>query len=92
MLKQPKIIVLDEATSALDSKTEQAVQQGIQELIKDRTAVIIAHRLSTVRSVDRIAVLHEGKLIACAPHEELLQTCDMYKEMVELQSHGMLAE
>ena len=56
----------------------------------NRTAIIIAHRLSTVRSCDRIAVLDQGKLIACAPHEELLQTCSIYKEMVELQSEGML--
>ena len=92
ILKQPKIVMLDEATSALDSVTERHVQNGIKELISGRTAVIIAHRLSTVRSVDRIAVLDKGKLIACAPHEELLKTCDIYKEMVELQSQGMLAE
>lgn len=92
ILKNPSIVVLDEATSALDSKTEQAVQEGIAELIKGQTAIIIAHRLSTVRSCDRIAVLDKGKLIACAPHEELLSTCPIYKEMVELQSHGMLGE
>lgn len=92
MLKQPKIVILDEATSALDSVTEREVQNGIRELIAGRTSVIIAHRLSTVRSVDRIAVLEKGKLIACAPHEELLKTCDIYREMVELQSQGMLAE
>lgn len=92
ILKNPKIVVLDEATSALDSVTEARVQDGIRELIAGRTAVIIAHRLSTVRSADRIAVLDEGRLIACAPHEELLKTCNLYREMVELQSHGMLAE
>ncbi len=92
ILKRPRIVILDEATSALDSVTERNVQEGIRELITGRTACIIAHRLSTVRSVNRIAVLHKGKLIACAPHEELLKTCDSYREMVELQSHGMLAE
>lgn len=92
ILKRPTIVVLDEATSALDSVTEAAVQDGIRELIKGRTAIIIAHRLSTVRTVDRIAVLDKGALIACAPHEELLKTCDIYRTMVELQSHGMLAE
>ncbi len=92
ILKKPSIVVLDEATSALDSMTEKLVQQGIQELIHDKTACIIAHRLSTVRSVNRIAVFDNGHLIACAPHEELLKTCDIYKEMVELQSEGMLAE
>jgi ABC-type multidrug transport system fused ATPase/permease subunit len=92
ILKKPSIVVLDEATSALDSITEKAVQVGIKKLITGRTAFIIAHRLSTVRAVDRIAVLAGGKLIALAPHEELLKTCPVYKEMVELQSHGMLAE
>ena len=92
ILKQPKIVVLDEATSALDSVTEKMVQEGIRELIQGRTACIIAHRLSTVRSVDRIAVFHKGDLIACAPHQELMKTCDIYREMVELQSHGMLGE
>lgn len=92
IIKNPAIVVLDEATSALDSKTEKAVQEGIAELIAGRTAIIIAHRLSTVRSCDRIAVLDKGRLIACAPHEELMKSCDLYKEMVELQSNGMLAE
>lgn len=92
ILKQPTIVVLDEATSALDSVTERQVQEGIKELIQGRTACIIAHRLSTVRSVDRIAVFDKGELVAFAPHEELLKTSPIYKEMVELQSHGMLAE
>ncbi len=84
--------MLDEATSALDSITEQEVQNGIKALIMNRTAVIIAHRLSTVRHVDRIAVLEDGRLIACAPHDELLQTCETYRRMVELQQRGILAE
>ncbi len=92
ILKRPKLVVLDEATSALDSVTEKHVQEGIRSLIEGRTACIIAHRLSTVRSVDRIAVFDEGKLIDVAPHEELMKRCDIYREMVELQSQGMLAE
>ncbi len=92
ILKQPKVIVLDEATSALDSVTERKVQEGIKELIKGRTSFIIAHRLSTVRTVDRIAVIEEGKLMAVAPHEELLKTSPTYKQMVELQHEGLLAE
>jgi ABC-type multidrug transport system fused ATPase/permease subunit len=92
ILKRPKIVVLDEATSALDSITERQVQEGIKELIEGRTSFIIAHRLSTVRAVDRIAVLDQGRIIACAPHEELMQTCDVYQEMVRLQHYGLLAE
>ncbi len=92
ILKDPKIVILDEATSALDSLTERKVQDGIKELIAGRTAVIIAHRLSTVRSVDRIAILEDGKLMALAAHEELLKTNDVYRQMVELQQGGVLPE
>ena len=92
ILKDPKIVILDEATSALDSMTERKVQQGIKELIAGRTAIIIAHRLSTVRSVDRIAVLEKGRLQAMASHDELLQTNALYREMVELQQGGVLPE
>lgn len=92
ILKDPRIVILDEATSALDSLTERKVQEGIKELIAGRTAVIIAHRLSTVRSADRIAVLQNGRLLAMAPHDELLNTCAVYREMVELQQGGVLPE
>ncbi len=92
ILKNPSIVVLDEATSALDSVTERAVQRGIRELIADRTSFIIAHRLSTVRSVDRIAVVEQGRITACAPHEELMTQSAIYREMVELQREGVLAE
>lgn len=92
ILKNPSVVILDEATSALDSLTEQRVQEGIETLLTGRTSLIIAHRLSTVRSADRIAVLDRGSLVACAPHDELLHTCAMYRGMVELQNRGMLAE
>ncbi|MBP9751091.1 MAG: ABC transporter ATP-binding protein [Candidatus Peribacteraceae bacterium] len=92
ILKNPKVVILDEATSALDSLTERAVQQGIASLLEGRTAVVIAHRLSTVRAMDRIAVMEAGKLIACAPHDELMKTCETYRRMVELQREGVLAE
>ncbi len=92
ILKNPTIVILDEATSALDSLTERRVQEGIKELIHGRTAVIIAHRLSTVRSVDRIAVLEGGRLQAMDSHENLLKTNDLYRQMVELQQGGVLPE
>ncbi len=92
ILKNPKVVILDEATSALDSLTERAVQQGIASLLEGRTAVVIAHRLSTVRAMDRIAVLEGGQLIACAPHDALMKTCESYRRMVELQREGVLAE
>lgn len=92
ILKKPDIVILDEATSALDSVTEKTVQEGIKGLIEGRTAVIIAHRLSTVRSVDRIAVMEDGRVTAFAPHEQLMKTSPIYAQMVELQREGMLAE
>lgn len=92
ILKNPSIVVLDEATSALDSVTERTVQEGIKELIHGKTSFIIAHRLSTVRSVDRIAVVEEGRITACAPHLELMNISATYRKMVELQHEGLLAE
>ncbi len=92
ILADKPILILDEATSSLDSVSEKYIQEALAYLMKDRTAIVIAHRLSTVRSCDRIAVIDGGTLIACAPHEELLKTCPIYKEMVELQSNGMLGE
>ncbi len=92
ILKDPIIVVLDEPTSALDSITERKVQQGINELVKDRTTLIIAHRLSTVRNADVILVLEDGKIIGKGPHEELVEICPTYKEMVDLQVEGFLAD
>ncbi len=92
ILKDPRIVVLDEPTSALDSITEKKVQQGISELVKGRTTLIIAHRLSTVRDADLILVIENGKLIGHGRHEDLMQTCPTYKEMVDLQVEGFLAD
>lgn len=88
LLKNPSIVILDEATSALDSITEREVQKGILNLIKDRTAIIIAHRLSTVQHCDKIVVLDNGKIIAVGTHSQLLKKSKQYKEMVELQANG----
>ncbi len=92
ILKDPSIVILDEATSALDSVTERQVQKGIAELMAGKTSLVIAHRLSTVESVDKIVVLDEGKLIAFGTHKALMKDCDTYREMVELQQYGLLAE
>ncbi len=92
MIKNPDIVILDEATSALDSTTEKLVQQGIENLIKDRTAIIIAHRLSTVQHCDKIVVLEKGKIIGIGKHAELVKDCPTYAEMVNLQSRGFLSE
>ena len=92
ILKNPKIVVLDEPTSALDSITEAKVQKGLMRLIEGRTSITVAHRLSTVRNSDKILVLEDGKLMVMGTHKELLKECDAYREMVDLQTGGFLAE
>lgn len=92
VLKDPKIVVLDEPTSALDSITESKVQKGLDTLLKGRTAVVIAHRLSTVRESDKILVLEKGRLVDLGSHAELMKTCKDYQEMVKLQTSGFLAD
>ena len=73
LIRDPKILILDEATSALDNKSEAVVQQAIDNLMKDRTVFIIAHRLSTVRNADRIVVVNYGEIVESGTHEELLE-------------------
>ena len=79
------ILVLDEATSALDTQTEQSVQAAIDRLRARRTTLIIAHRLSTVRSADRIAVLDRGRLIDAGEHDALIERCSVYSELTRRQ-------
>jgi len=92
ILKNPRIVVLDEPTSALDSITEAKVQKGLEALIVGRTAITIAHRLSTVRNADKIIVLKDGKIAAMGTHSELLRSYPEYLEMVELQTGGFLED
>jgi ABC-type multidrug transport system fused ATPase/permease subunit len=80
LLKDAPILFLDEATSNLDSVSERAVQTAIDRLMEGRTTFVIAHRLSTLRHVDRILVLDRGKLVGFGTHEELLETCPTYRQ------------
>lgn len=90
-LKDPDLIILDEATSALDSESERHVQAGLRELLSDRTAVIIAHRLSTVMRADHILVLKDGKLIEQGTHQELAANNDgLYAKLFKLQTQGFV--
>ena len=85
MLKKSKIILLDEATSSLDAETESKIQEAIKLLTKDRTTLVIAHRLSTVMSSKTICVVDNGKIVAEGNHQELLQKSEIYKNFYEKQ-------
>lgn len=85
VLKDPAILILDEATSSLDAESEYLVQQALDGLMKDRTTIIIAHRLTTIRSVDRIYVLENGQIVESGSHLELLENNGPYKNFIELQ-------
>ena len=85
VLSDRPILLLDEATSALDSESERMVQIALERLMQSRTTLIIAHRLSTVKSVDRIAVIDQGRLIGAGTHEELLASNPLYARLAELQ-------
>jgi subfamily B ATP-binding cassette protein MsbA len=85
LLKNPKILILDEATSALDSESEIYVQQALERLMRNRTSLVIAHRLSTVQNADRIVVLEEGGIVQEGPHEDLIRQEGVYKKLYELQ-------
>ena len=85
ILKNAPILIMDEATSALDTESEKMVQEALQELLKNRTSIIIAHRLSTVRHADEIVVLHEGKIMERGSHDTLMQQNGYYKRLVDLQ-------
>ncbi|HEY9889410.1 MAG TPA: ABC transporter ATP-binding protein [Candidatus Obscuribacterales bacterium] len=85
MLQDPEILILDEATSALDTVSERLVQQAIDELSHDRTILVIAHRLSTVRNANQIAVLDQGKVVEVGTHDELFNQGGKYRQLCDLQ-------
>jgi subfamily B ATP-binding cassette protein MsbA len=85
ILKNSPILILDEATSALDSESESLVQTALANLMQGRTAIVIAHRLGTIRRANRIAVLEDGRITAIGPHEELLTTSPTYQRLYQLQ-------
>ncbi|MED4631504.1 ABC transporter ATP-binding protein [Peribacillus frigoritolerans] len=86
-LRNPKILMLDEATSSLDSKSEKVVQQALNHLMKGRTTIVIAHRLSTVIGSDQIIFLEKGKITGSGTHKELYNTHSLYREFAEQQLH-----
>jgi len=85
LLKNPPILILDEATSALDTESEKMVQRAIEVLMKDRTALVIAHRLSTVQNADKIIVLEKGKIIEVGSHTDLYNKGGLYRRLYDIQ-------
>ena len=85
ILKNPPILILDEATSALDTESEKLVQEALEHLMKDRTTLVVAHRLSTIRNADMICVLHDGKIVEQGRHDELLKRNGYYAKLAAMQ-------
>jgi ATP-binding cassette subfamily B protein len=85
ILRNPPILLLDEATSALDAESERLVQAALDALMRDRTTLIIAHRLATVVNADRIAVLDQGRVVALGSHQDLMRQGGLYARLAALQ-------
>ena len=88
LLKKPKVLILDDSTSAVDTKTDATIQRAFAEYIPDTTKIIIAQRISSVQNTDKIVVLNDGKIDAVGTHEELLENCNIYREVYQSQVKG----
>jgi ABC-type multidrug transport system fused ATPase/permease subunit len=89
-LADPEILILDEATSALDAKTEKLVSSALERLMKGRTSIIVAHRLSTIRRAERIYMIEQGKILGSGTHDTLYESLPQYREMVDFQRNGFV--
>ena len=85
ILKDPKVLILDEATSSLDSISESLIQEAIGPLLKGRTSIVIAHRLTTILSADEILVMEHGKIVERGRHEDLVEKSGVYRDLYETQ-------
>ena len=88
----PANLILDKATSNIDAETENLIQEGLKELLKGRTSIVVAHRLSTIKNVDRIAVMHHGELRELGTHEELLEKRGIYYRLYKYQGGNDIGE
>jgi len=85
LLKNPSILILDEATSALDTESERLVQKAIDRLMLDRTAIVIAHRLTTILNADKIVAMDQGRIVETGTHSQLLARDGLYKKLYQMQ-------
>jgi len=85
LLKNPRILILDEATSSVDPYTELIIQEGLEKLLENRTSIIIAHRLSTVRNADRIVVINQGEIAEMGNHQQLMKKGGLYSHLYNMQ-------
>src|SRR5262249_17955710 len=81
----PSILILDDVLSAVDAETEEAIRRGLREVFRDRTVIVIAHRIASVRDADQIAVLDEGRLVGLGTHTELLARGGLYARLAQEQ-------
>jgi len=86
ILKDAPILILDEATSALDTESERKVQEGLDALMKTRTTLVVAHRLSTIERADKIIVMDKGHVVEAGTHRELLETDSHYRKLQQLHA------
>jgi ATP-binding cassette, subfamily B, bacterial len=91
ILRDAPILLLDEATSALDAESERLVQNALENLMHDRTTIVIAHRLATVRAADRIIVMNEGRIAEEGNHDSLIKTNGLYARLARMQFEGLAA-
>lgn len=88
LLKNPKVLILDDSTSAVDTHTDALIQKGLSQYMPDTTKIVIAQRISSVQNADKILVFDNGRIIAQGTHDELLKSCDIYREVYESQQKG----
>jgi len=86
LAKEPSILILDDSVSAVDTKTEEAIISNLRAIRKGKTTIMVAHRISTVRKLDKIILLDKGRLVGIGSHDELMKTNTLYQEMVRLQT------
>jgi ATP-binding cassette subfamily B protein len=89
IIQNPKILILDEATAAIDTETEAAIQESLEQLQQNRTTIAIAHRLSTLRNADTLAVLNDGQIVENGTHVELMKKKGEYHKLYAIQMEGL---